>query len=174
MNRFAGDFGIAFSRDDKSMQDKDWKYDSRKPKWTVDPKADPPHLDLFEMDGGTKYTPPLDTPFVVEEVLFEIEHHMPFPPLFFCYFYVIASGGLMPVGCFTLNRVIMYESFAAGTEMLYAKVDDTHFRIIHLVDAYVDSFVFPGGFTFTGSDYLFRIRYELINKPAFYLGDKGY
>lgn len=171
---FRNDFGVAFANDDKDMREHSWKYDSRKPKWTVDVKAVPPHLDVFELNGGTKYTRNSAGSSYIEETLFQIEHKMPWPPQFLAFFYTLDTptglGSL--IGTYTQDHAFMLTNTpATGEEGLYAQVDDTYFYIKHFVETFG---LGVGNNTFYGSDYLFRFRYELLNQRAFYLGDKGY
>lgn len=173
MSNLRGNFGVAFSGDDKTMRDKEWKYDSRKSKWTVDIKANPPHLKLFEMNGGNNLPLNLGAVQYFEEILFEMEHKMPWPPAFLCFFYVIdAPGGFSSrIGQYSQSNTIMEFNAAQYQEGLYAKVDSKYFRIYH----YTDSFGFGAGTkNFSSSSWKFRIRFELLNQRAIYLGDKGY
>lgn len=166
--------GLAAAADDKSMEDGNWKYDTRLKKLTVDLEANPKHLDVFEMNGGTKWVMNQTIEDSRLETLFEIEHGMPFPPEFLCYFYTYdapaARSGM--IGRYSFQRAFMlYNAIALGEEGMYAEVDETHFRIVH----YADTFAFgSGSTTMYGSDFKFRVRYELLNQRAVYLGGKGY
>lgn len=174
MTQFSKDFGIAFASPDRDMGDGEWAYDSRKKKWTVDLEATPEHLKLFTLSGGTKWVIDTATEDYREEIIFQIEHKMPFPPRFVCFFYIVdaASGFSELIGNFTSDRApMLYNSIFIGEEGLFAGVDDTHFFIKH----FAETFGFgSGNHTFGGSDYRFRVRYELLNQEAFYLGNKGY
>lgn len=176
MTRFRRDFGLAFADENRSMRDKTWRYDSRKKKWTVDLKADPKHLDLFELSGGTQFTLNYGTPGgeTAEETLFRIEHKMPFPPEFLCFFYMVDAPFAGAIGGYSSNSVLMLlDNDEGAAETIYATVDDTYFYIKHYAEAFGNEFS-PPTITFFGSDYLFRVRYELLNQPALYLGtDKG-
>lgn len=167
---FRNEFGVAFAEDGKDMADGKWHFDSRKPKWTVDIKATPPHLKVFPMDGGTKWTIG-PTPAYMEEVLFSVEHHMLFPPEFLCFFYITdaPAGHAVEIGHYTSNQSFMnYNNITLGAEGLFAFVDDKYFYIKHYAETYIN----PTTSTFDGSDFKFRVRYELLNQPAIYLGSK--
>lgn len=174
MSGLRSNFGVAFSNKDKDMGDGFWGYDSRKKKWTVDVRADPKHLDVFELDGGTKFTKDKGASTYTEEILFRIEHKMPFPPEFLSFFYTVdaPAGESASIGTYTQNRAFMLTNAAStGEEGLFAQVDDTYFYIKHFVETFGSG---SGDHTFHGSDYLFRFRYEILNQPALYFGNKGY
>ncbi len=170
-----GQFGMAVSDGRKDMNEHDWLNDTSKVKWTVDLDRDPKHVQILDnFPGGTKLTldSAVETHFV--ETLFALKHGMPFPPKFLCYFYTKdAPGGFAGmIGGYTLNHAFMLTNLVGvGEEGLYCEVDDTYFYIKH----FVDTFAFGTGTnTFYGSDYKFRVRFELLNQKAFYKGGKGY
>lgn len=172
------DFGMAVAEDNKSMQDHEWRNDSRKTKWAVDLDRKPSHVQILDnLPGGTKWTLGVDSGTKLVETLFVMEHKMPFPPKFLCYFYTkdapaaLAAGVL---GMYTQNRAFMMtNSVGIGEEGCYCEVDDKYFYIKHFVDA---SSVGTAGNTqtFYGSDFKFRVRFELLNQRAYYKGGKGY
>lgn len=170
------EFGMAVSNGNRDMNEHDWLNDTSRVKWTVDLDRDPKHVQILDnFPGGTKWTgqPGVNQSYV--ETLFAMKHGMPFAPKFLAYFYTkdAPSGFSGIIGQYTLNQAYMLiNSVGLGTEGLYAEVDDTYFYIKH----FVDSAIFGGGsaFTFYGSDYKFRIRFELLNQKAFYKGGKGY
>ncbi len=174
-SKTSGRFGMAVAAEGKSMQDGGWLNDTRKPKWTVDIERDPPHLQVLDnFPGGTKYTLNSAQANSIVETLFAMKHNMPFPPQFLCFFYTIdaPSGFANALGRYTQNKAFMvFNAIGLGEEGLYAEVDDEYFYIKH----FVDTFAFGSGTnTFYGSDFKFRIRFELLNQPAFFLGGKGY
>lgn len=160
------DFGIAIAQDDHDMRDGRWKFDSRRPKVTVDVHADPPHLNVLNnFAGGTKWSMSPNTTY--EEVLHRVEHKMPFKPKFLCFFYILDTpvtlAGL--IGQYDINRTFMLvNSFPNGTEQLYAKVDEKYFYIMHRADNGANSL------TAYGQDYKYRIRYEIMNQKALFTG----
>lgn len=171
---FRNDFGIAFAAPDRGMSDGNWKYDSRKKKWTVDVKQIEPHLRVFELRGGTKFMLNAAASQYTEETIFQMEHKMPFPPKFLCFFYTVdaPAGFSASIGGYNQNHAFMLTNAPGlGEEGLYAHVDDTYFEIRHFAETFS---LGAGTTTFHGSDYLFRVRFELLNHRAFYLGDKGY
>lgn len=170
---FRNDFGIAFAEDNKDMSDGRWRFDSRKPKWAVDVKVDPPRLRIVTMDGGTKFVlqQPPATPNTAIETLFQQEHKMPFPPAFLCFFYVtdVPPGHSADVGKYQNNILDMnYNNISLGQEALFATVDDTNFYIKHAAKTNVDFGQGPS--TFSGSDFKVRLRFEILNLRAVYLG----
>lgn len=172
MTQFRDDFGMAFAAENRSMADKGWKYDSRKKKWTVDTKQKPSHLDVIELRGGSKWV--MDKALVAyqEEVLFKIEHHMPFKPKVLVYFYTVdaATGWSQLIGTYTINHAYMLtNAVTTGEEGLFPFVDETYFYIKH----FAETFGFGvGNNTFFGDDYKFRIRYEILNQETFWPGQK--
>lgn len=170
----SGDFGIAVAADRKSMQDRDWQNDTRKEKWTVDLDHDPAHLQIIEtLPGGTKVTANTSSNTNFSETLFALKHGMPFPPAFLCYFYIkdVPAGFSGNAGQYQQNRATMLtNSVGVGEEGLWAEVDDEYFYIKHFVETY--AFGANADHTFYGSDYKFRVRFELLNKKAYYTGTR--
>lgn len=166
--------GMAVARPGKAMSDGDWINDTRLEKLTVDLDQTEPHLRLFELRGGTKWSVVPSSVSYIEETIFSMKHNMPFKPKFLCFFYTVDTpvGFGANIGAYTQNHAYMlYNAFGIGEEGLYAYVDETHFYIKH----FFETFGFGGAsFTAYGSDYLFRIKFEILNQPAFYFGDKGY
>lgn len=172
MSNLRQQYGMAFSQPGKSMQDGEWMYDSRKPKWTVELDSEDPHLKIFEVDGGTKWSLTTDPPQYREEVLFRVRHKMPYPPAFVCFINVIDVPPESPIsiGRYSYNVCPVYYTGQA-TEGIFARVDEEFFSIIHFAETY------PLGsdtINFFGSDFKFRIRYEILNQKALYLGPKPY
>lgn len=173
-----GNFGQAVAAPNKSMQDGDWINDTRKPKWTVSLDEKEPHLKLLDdFSGGTiKTYLTADSGTEFRETLYEIRHKMPWPPKFLCYFYTIdaPTGYSGNIGRYALNTAyMMYNEFPYGTEGLYAEVDETFFRIVHFISvgAIPSS---PGTKTYYGSGYKFRVKYEILNQKALFLGGQGF
>ena len=170
-----GTFGIAVANGTKGMSEHDWLNDTSKVKWTIDLDRDPPHVQILDnFPGGTKWTLDSTQNNSLVETLFAIKHGMPFKPKFLCYFYTknAPSGFSGSIGQYTLNHAWMLtNAISIGEEGLYAEVDDTYFYIKH----FVDTFAFGTGTnTFYGSDYKFRVRFMILNQPAYYTGGKGY
>jgi hypothetical protein len=156
--------GIAFAADNRSMQDGHWQYESDKPKLTVDPTPKPPHLQLFELSGGT----PLSMPdgFLKQETLVAFKHGFKFPPMFLCYFFTENAPALFAanIGQYTLNRGQMRYNALPWSEWLQASVDDTWFYIKH----FAQNTGAPD--TSYGSQYQFRVRLEIIARKAVFTG----
>lgn len=166
------DFGLAIADENKNMQDGHWKFDSRKKKWTVNLNANPPHVKIFQMDGGTKYVLNAAASSYSEEVLFQIEHHMPWPPKVLCFFFFLDAplGFAGNIGYYSFSIASMLiNNPGAGGEGLFAFVDDKYFYIKHYAETYG---VGSGNTTFYGSDYKFRIKFEILNQKALFLGQK--
>lgn len=158
------EMGIAIAEENKSMRDGEWQWDSRKVKLTVDTQQDPPHLKIIEMDGGTKWA--MTAGQDREEILYEIEHKMPFKPKFLAYFYYldVPTGFSLAIGKYDNQQAdIVVNAFGYGTEYLIAEVTDKFFRIKHT--AHADTTL-----TAHGSDFKFRIKYEIMNVKALYTG----
>lgn len=167
------DSGILIAEDNKAIQDGDIAQDTRLKRWAVDVERDPPHLQVIERRGGTKWTLNTNNEYYIEEAIFTLKHGMPFPPAFLCFFRTIDGPDVSAIDAYTQDHAFMlYNAIGLGEEGLYAKVDDENFYIMHFVETF--GFLGSGDHTFYGDDFLFRIRFELLNQPAFYLGHKGY
>lgn len=164
----SGNVGIGVAAERRSMQDGDWKNDTRKTKLTVSIDKDPSHLQIIEeLSGGTKWTVDLAASAEFTETLFRIEHGLPFTPKFLCYFKCtdapIALAG--NIGQYQQTYATMLtNSFPIGEEWLEAGTDETYFYIIHRVSSTLA--LSSGDYTFYGSDYKFRVRFEILNIPV--------
>jgi len=173
-----GDYGIAVAEGSKDMREHDWINDTRKSKLAIDIDARPSHLQVLDnLPGGTKLTLPVDAVYSFVETLFVMEHHMPFAPEMLCYFYTKdapAALAAATIGMYTQNHAFMLtNAVGIGEEGLYSEVDDKYFYIKHFID--VPGIGTAGNTnTFYGSDFKFRVRFELLNVPALYKGGKGY
>lgn len=170
-----GNFGMAVSDSRHDMHEHEWINDTSKVKWTVDLDRDPKHVQIIDnLPGGTKWVMDNAVAQSKVETLFAMKHGMPFPPKFLCYFYTkdAPSGFSGAIGQYMINHAFMLvNAVSIGEEGLYCEVDDTYFYIKH----FADSFGFgTGNNTYYGSDYKFRVRFELLNQPAYYKGNKGY
>lgn len=169
-NSTNSEVGMAVAAPSKSMQDGGWVNDTRKKKWSVDTTRDPKHIDVLDnFPGGTKFTFPANTAGVSEEILLAIKHEMPFPPQFLCYFYTkdAPAGWSKTIGNYTQGHgLMMYNAFTLGEETIYAEVDEEYFYIKHRFESFGFNSATATAF---GGDYKFRIRYELLNIPAFRL-----
>lgn len=170
--RNVGDYGIAVAEEGRSMKDGRWQNDSRFKKWTVDTEQDPSHLRVFELRGGTKWTMPSGDAEYREEVLFSVKHKMLFPPKPLCFFYVIDGANVPDIGSYSQNNNYMEYSNFLFTEGIFAQVDSENFYIKHFMETF--GIFDDGNVVGHGLDFLFRVRFELLNQEAFLLGDKGY
>jgi hypothetical protein len=165
--------GIGIAQPNRDMRDGKWLNDSRLPKLLIDLDKDPPHVDVIEtLAGGTKWFVGAGQVKQYEETLFEIEHKLPFKPTFYCYFYTkdVPSGFSASIGQYTFQHAFMLSNaIGLGEEGLYAGVTDTTFYIKHFLNANPLSDT-----TFYGSDFKYRIRFELINREALYTGTQNY
>lgn len=165
--RLNGDFGLAIAADNKTMADGGWKFDSRKKKLTVDVNATPSHAQVIEtLSGGTKFVLNAATTTSSEETLFRMEHKMPFRPKVLCYFYVkdapIAFAD--SITYYEFNTALMlYNAVALGGEKLYAETDEKYFFINHRAETYGFG---SGNTTFYGSDYKYRVKFEILNQRS--------
>lgn len=168
------DFGIATAADRQSMSDGRWQNDTRKTKWTVDLDQDPPHLQIIEtLPGGTRWTANKSEQVLLEETLFAMKHGMPFPPAFLCFFYTkdAPADYAFTIGQYQQNRATMLtNAIGIGEEGLYAKVDKTYFYIKHFVETFASGT--NANHTFSGDLFKFRVRFELLNQPAYYTGTR--
>lgn len=167
------DYGMAFASPNKSMASGDWINDTRKKKWSVDLDAKPPRIFILDdFEGGTVITrAPGTYNETYEETLFEQEHGFDFAPDFKAYFYVLdggsgfgfAIGGYAPQKIYTLIN-----SVPLGTELYWAEVDETYFRIRRQVN--IGTVTGSSDYTYPGSSFVFRIRVMIMNHPAVYRG----
>lgn len=162
-----GDFGIGIAADRQSMQDGNWKNDTRKVKLTVSIGKTPAHLQVLDsFSGGSKWVTDLAQVVALEETLFQIEHKLPFKPKFLCYFKCTDSPAPfnMNIGQYQQNIATMLtNSFPIGNEWLEAGSDEKYFFIKHKMS---QSGAGIGSNTYYGSDYKFRVRFEILNIKA--------
>lgn len=128
------DFGITI-KGEKPMTEGEFKYDSRKPKMSVDLSVPMGHARLIDMNGGSDWS--LTTPNQqMNEVIFEMEHHMPFIPQVLGYFllrdapsdrYVQAEVGTYEQSAL----MITFNNVAMGGESYFLDVDDKYVRVVH-------------------------------------------
>lgn len=164
------EYGLVIAGDDGSLEEKQL-YDTRKPKLTLDPKPNPPHFDVLQdFSAGTKWTIDNADTAIREEVLFKIKHGLPFTPMFAAFFVATTTppdyAGRKNL--YSLNKaLILYNAIGLGDEMIYADADDTYFYIKHSAQRF--GYGDPGNYTFFGSDFKYRIRYMIFNRPTFLL-----
>ena len=163
------DVGLLIAGKAGSM-DRDQIYDSRKPKLTLDPAPTPPHFDLLQdFKGGTKFTLP-DAQVSQEEILFQIKHGLPFTPMFAVYFTQTKTppDRRALLSQYSINMSLMlYNAIALGEEWVYADADETYFYIKHKAERF--GYGDGSSYTFLGSDFEFRIRYMIFNRPTYLL-----
>lgn len=144
-------------------------YDSRKAKLTLDPKPEPPHFDvLTDFGAGTKFVIDNADTAIRTEVLFQIEHGLPFTPMYSAFFLATTTPPdyVGRKDLYSLNKaLILYNAIGLGEEMIYAEADETYFYIKHAAQRF--GYGDPGNYTFFGSDFKFRIRYMIFNQPTF-------
>lgn len=161
-----GDVGIGIAAQRGSMEEASWSWDSRKKKMAIDLKSKPPHLDLVLIDGGTVWS--VAAGEKKEEVIFEIEHKMPFRPQVLSYFYCYdapASHASL-LGTHSQGVAMMvFNDVVTGSEWLVAEVDDKYFRIIHKASGGLN------GGALIGKAMKYRLRYEITNLK--YISPRG-
>lgn len=136
------------------------QYDSRKSKLTADPRTDPPHLDVFKRDGGTRVT--LDPGETYEEVLEKFPHRIPLQPLCFMYFYIIEApdNAYFGAGNYSIDRAFM-QSGTLLKDVIYMDVDTSDLYIRRYAEVDSDR---SSSYTFNSDEYLFRIRYMIFSQ----------
>jgi len=161
-----GQCGIASAGDRRNMQDGGWKNDTRKVKLAVNLDRTPPHLQILEdFSGGTQWVVNLASATDLEEILFEMKHGLPFKPKVLCYFKTIDTPIALAalIGQYQQTYATMLtNAFPNGEEWLEATADAENFYIKHKVS--VPGFG-TGAYTYYGSDYKFRVRFEILNIP---------
>lgn len=170
-----GSFGMAVSKSNKDMREHEWLNDTSKVKWTIDLDRDPKHVQILEnFPGGTIWTGNTGEEAHFIETLFQMKHNMPFPPKFLCFFYTQDAPAALSgtIGQYSMNHAFMLtNAIGIGEEGLYCEVDDEFFYIKHFVDTFAYG---SGDYTFYGSQFKFRVRFELLNQRAYYTGGKSY
>ena len=159
------EYGLVIAGDAGSLREKQL-YDTRKPKLTLDPKPNPPHFDvLTNFSAGTKWYVDGSVAMNFEETLFKIKHGLPFTPMI-AVFFVATKTPPEYYGrrnLYSLNTALMlYNAAGLGEEAIWAEADDTYFYIKHRVNSYSST-----PYTFFGSDFEYRIRYMIFNRPTF-------
>lgn len=166
--------GIGIAQPNRDMRDGKWLNDSRMGKLLIDLDKDPSHVQILDnLPAGTKWFVAAGQVKQYEETLFSMPHGLPFKPTFYCYFYTkdAPPGFSSSIGQYTFQHAFMLSNaIGLGEEGLYAGVDDDgNFFIKHFLNANpIDNT------TFYGSDFKYRVRFEIINRPALYLGTQNY
>lgn len=137
------------------------QHDSRRGRMNVDLTRDPKHLRLLDdFSGGTS----LAAIFGVEvrEVLHRVEHHLPYTPEVYGYFYVKSYDG-NPAHAFAgyySGQVYMYSRFVFTftNDQIFFEVDDKEVRIVHsLFDGFGDPY------NSDANKYIFRVKYYIMS-----------
>lgn len=155
--------GVAIAGPRSSMQEGRWSWDSRLKKMTVSLRSKPPHLNMFELDGGSQWLA-ANTPnnTTRKETLFQIEHNMLYPPRVLCYFYCYDApvAYLSLLGTYTSEMAPMVLNNPSwGYEYLYAEVDEKYFRVVHEARRQLAANTWAA----YGSQFKYRFKYMITN-----------
>lgn len=144
------------------QDERDIEYDSRNSKLTTDTKPEPPHLDVFERDGGTRVT--LAPGESYKETLETFTHRMPFQPLCFMYFYQVESptnyGG---DNLYSIDREWMERS-SLLTDIMYMNVNKSSLSIRRYAEVSSDR---SDSYTFKADEFTYRIRYMIFSQEDY-------
>jgi len=140
------------------------QHDSRRHRMNVNLTKDPAHLKILDDFSGGSALPAV---FAVEqrEVLYRIEHKLPYTPEVLAYFYVKSYDG-NPAHAFAgyySGQLYVYSRFVFTftDDQIFIEVDDKEFRIVHtLFDPVGDPY------TSDANKYIFRIKYYILSNPA--------
>lgn len=165
--------GIIISEPNKDLSEGSLIYDSRRRKLNTDFRANPKHIDTFDLNGGTKFV--TENGQTNRETLWSLEHKMPFKP--FPLIYILTTDAPAAwnkaLGRYTLNNapmVVGAVSSTLGEELLYVTVDATHIKIIHKHNGPA---LGTGNATAYGSDFKFRVRYMITNQRSPFTSAEG-
>jgi len=166
--------GILFSETDVTTSD--IEYDSRKQKMTVDMDPTLKQIQVLPMTGGTVIT---DTgsgggysKLLCNEVLFRVQHNMPFIPKVESYYYVTKAdnppaapspiNGTVVGSYYKTALPIIFNAMGYGDEQIFTEVDAVYITVRHQVYSWDQTTTFYG----VGSYCAFNFRYMVTNLPA--------
>lgn len=152
--------GIRFAPDGGNLRDDGAEYDSTRKHILIDPKANPKHMDILTMSGGSAFA---GDNVQREETLFSIEHELPFIPKCMVYFYVTDAPALhvASIGQYIGDDFPM-SGTGAFTDVIYYTVDQTHFKIKHQHQSQ------GGSGASQANQWQFRIKYMITNNSRYY------
>ena len=150
--------GMFFARSPRDMQRGDYIYDSRRPKLTADPFADPPHIDIKETDGGSDIT--ISQGEWHEETLFEIEHNLTYVPHVWVFFNIVESPNETE-GAFSLNSAILYPQANFDSE-IRVDVDEDRIKVERVIEG--TALDEDEEEEVNGSDFTIKVRYIIFNR----------
>lgn len=164
-------FGMKFAKEGQDLAKRNTETDAYSTENDIVQAAlnqNPKHIDtIIPLKKATAYTLTIananDTQFR-QETLFEIEHKMPFPPDFVCYFYATDSPTPDEIGAYRLD----YYRVGFGGEYIQAEVDEKYFRIIHSVYVSGGPFgmTYPYNVTIDGASLRsYRVKYIILQRP---------
>jgi hypothetical protein len=164
--------GIIFSNN--GIENGKFEYDSRKQKVIMNLKQVPKHVDVIEMDGGTvphSTSTSGSLSLVLSEVLFRIEHNMPFKPRVEGFFDVTEQGkihgGVLDnspgpgVGAYYRNWLpLITNAFGYGEEQIVMEIDSVYITVKHTAYTWGSTEFFG-----IGNNCKFNFRYLITNLP---------
>jgi hypothetical protein len=166
------DYGMKFVQEGKSLADafnRDITYQTSSDTLQVDITQDPSHIDVIDpLKSLSVFSPVVANSSdhkYQEEILFQIEHLIPFKPDFTCYFYLVDSPFPADIGNYRLD----YYRIGQGGEYIRAFTDEKYFNIVHSASVTGGPGVgvtYPYTWTIdNGSKMKFRVKYMIHPVP---------
>jgi hypothetical protein len=156
--------GIIIMENGKIIGEDRPRYDSRRPRWQVNLKANPAHLAVLRFTGGTAFVGSAGVVSQQEETLLEIEHKLPYTPDVLAYFYAQSYAGseIDPKAQRYAADTFIY-SGSAGTvaDNLFIRVSATSLKVVHQLDN------FNGiAYTSDANQYVIRFKYYILSNDC--------
>lgn len=156
-------YGILVADDGTSIQDKDYKYDSREQTLILDLERDPKHMQIIQTSGGTN----LPTGVVGDnsEVIYTFDHNLGYTPLVDAYFYAETYGGSythMNTGGYGKDFYFLSGSNNWVLDYLTFKVNNKSFSIIHRTIVYATH----TGYVSTAASYGIKTKAYIYSIPV--------
>lgn len=154
-------YGILIAEDGQTIRNARNKIDSRRRTLILDLEADPAHMQIVDLFGGSQYTDSGGTGRS-QDVLYTLNHKLGFAPLVDCYFYVTAVDGStsgLAVGGY--GNGVYFLSGSAGTlaDVLSFEADKKDLRIVHNFDRYGNA----TGFVSPAPRYRFNVKFYIYS-----------
>ena len=158
------EYGIIVAADNSDLSRPGRKVDSRKPRWSVDLEANPPHMNIITTAGGlTAFNDSPSTPgnLSQQETLLSVKHHLDFTPLCLVYFYVLSYNGnsvAVPAKDYASGAYIMSGSVGTLNDDISYEADTSEFRIVHRMDTYG----FGTNYNSTAPNFQIQVKYYIM------------
>jgi len=156
--------GLFVARQGKGIGRNGNQFDSDIPHMLISLIKDPAHMGVIEFSGGTAFVGSSGAVSDQIETLFTVNHGLSYTPEVLFFLYAVSyNGSTSDSHAGSYSDRALYYSGSAGTitDSLYAKVNQTSFRILHELDNF-----WPIDYTSDASAYRIRLKYYIISKDS--------